>query len=141
MLKDIVSNMLVETSLAPASRTAGAANGTAINLENYGSAAVVFSCGALGGGTATPTIEESANGSTGWTAIAAGRLNGTLAAVGANEELVIGLTDVAGITKSFSRPVITVAGGTGTLCAAYVVKGNPRHAPASASNVGSIYIS
>lgn len=141
MLQDIVSGMTVVTSLVPASRTAGAANGTAVGLTNYGSAAVVFSVGALGGGTATPTIEESDDGSTGWAAIPAGRLNGTLAAVGDGEELVIGLTDITGITKKFVRPVITVAGGSGTLCSAYVVRSNPAHAPASDANVGSIYIS
>lgn len=140
-MQDIKSDVTVAVSLPPASRTAATANGTAVNLRNYHAASVVFSTGSLGGGTATPTIEESADGSTGWTAIAAGRLNGTLAAIAADTVLVIGLTDIAGITKSFVRPVITVAGGSGTLCSAYVIRGEPQHGPASTSNVGSILIS
>jgi len=141
MKVDIKSDITVALSLPPASRTAGAANGTAVNLRNYHAAAVVFTVGALGGGTATPSIEESADGSTGWAAIAAGRLSGTLAAISADSVLVIGLTDIAGITKSFVRPVITVAGGSGTLCSASVIRGEPQHGPASTSNVGSILIS
>lgn len=141
MLIDGKSNITVAVSLVPASRTAGAANGTAVNLRNYHGATVVFSTGALGGGTATPTIEESADGSTNWTAIPAERLNGTLAAVADSSVLVIGLTDIGGITKKYVRPVITVAGGSGTLCAAYVIRSEPQHAPASTSNVGAILIS
>lgn len=134
MLFDEISDVHVSTCLAPASRTASTAQGTAVSQGAYQQMTVVFSTGALGGGTATPTIEESANGSTGWAEIAADRLNGTLAAISANSTLVIGLTDIAGVTKQYVRPVITVAGGSGTLCSAYIIRKFPRHAPVGSAS-------
>lgn len=134
MLKDTKSDFTVAVSLAPASRTAATYNGTSVYLAGYNSAAVVFSTGDLASGTATPSIEESSDGSTNWAAISADRLNGTLAAVSANSTLVIGLTNVAGITKKYVRAVIVVAGGSGTLCSAYVIRGEAQHNPAGGSS-------
>ena len=134
MLKDTKSDFTVAVSLAPASRTAATYNGTSVYLAGYNSGVVVFSTGDLGSGTATPSIEESSDGSTNWAAIASDRSNGTLAAVSANSTLVIGLTNVAGITKKYVRAVITVAGGSGTLCSAYVISGDAQHNPAGGSS-------
>ena len=138
MLQDTKSDFTVAVSLVPASRTAATYNGTSVDLTGYHSAAVVFSTGDLASGTATPTIQESSNGTSGWADIAADRLNGTLAAVSANSTLVIGLTDIgnttAGITKKFVRATIVVAGGSGTLCSAYVIRGNAQHNPAGGSS-------
>jgi len=53
---------------------------------------------------------------------------------------VIGLTDIGGITKKYVRVYATVAAQNVT-CAAYIIRGNAQHAPASESNVGAILIS
>ena len=95
---------------------------------------VVFSTGDLASGTATPSIQESSNGTSGWADIASDRLNGTLAAISANSVLQIGLTDVGGVTKKFVRATIVVAGGSGTLCSAYVVRSDAQHNPAGGSS-------
>ena len=129
MLQDLKSNIGVAVSLVPAVRTAGAANGLAVNLTGFLSAVVAFSFGDLGGGSATCTVQESADGSTNWADIASDRLNGTLAAASANSVQTVGLTDINGLTKSYVRAVITVTGGTGAGCSASVVRGDPVAAP------------
>lgn len=138
MLQDTKSDLSIVTSLAPAARTAATYNGTSVGLAGYHSAMVVFTTGDLGSGTATPSIQESSNGTSDWADIAADRLNGTLAAISANSVLQIGLTDIgnttAGITKKFVRATIVVAGGSGTLCSAYVVRGDAQHNPAGGSS-------
>lgn len=142
MLKDLKSGITVKPSLVPLLRSAAAYEGVAVNLRNYHSAAIVFSLGAVAtGGTATFLIQESTNGSTGWATIAAARLNGTLAVMDTADTIqVIGLTDVGGITKKYVRVHCTVAVANVTL-AAYIIRGNAQHAPASDSNVGAILIS
>jgi hypothetical protein len=142
MLKDLKAGITVKPSLVPLLRSAAAYEGTAINLRNYHSATVVFSLGAVvSTGTATFKIQESSNGSTGWADIAAARLNGTIAVMDTADTIqVIGLTDIGGITKKYVRVHATVANANVTL-AAYVIRGNAQHAPASDSNVGAILIS
>lgn len=126
------------TSSATATTTAAPAayghKGSSAGLAGYNSATVVFSTGAIGADTtATPTIEESTTGTT-WTEVEAARLNGTLAAVSASSTLVIGVTDIGGVTKKFIRPVITIAGSNTVLCSAYVLRGEAVHNPAGGSS-------
>lgn len=142
MLQDLKSGITVKPSLVPLLRSAAAYEGTAINLRNYHSATVILSTGAVAsGGTLTVKMQESSDGSTNWTDIAAARLNGTIAVMDAADSIqVIGLTDIGGITKKYVRVHATV-GVANVTCAAYVVRGNAQHAPASDSNVGAILIS
>lgn len=142
MLQDLKSGITVKPSLVPLLRSAAAYEGAAVNLRNYHSATVVFSLGAVvSTGTATFKIQESSNGTTNWTDIAAARLNGTIAVMDTADTVqVIGLTDIGGITKKYVRVHCTVANANVT-CAALVIRGNAQHAPASDSNVGAILIS
>lgn len=139
-MKDLVSNVTVVQSIAPASNGAGAINGTAVPVTGANSVAVVFAFGALGGsGTATVKVQESADGSTNFTDIGSDRLIGTLGAAEANKIQTVGISDVTGLTKAYIRPVITVAGGqAAVLCSALVVKGNLTVVPSG--DDGSIYI-
>ena len=138
MMQDLKSQINPAVSLVPAVRTAGAANGTAVALADYNRAVATFSFGDLGGGAATPKVQESNDGSTNWVDIDASRLNGTLAAATANSVQSVGITDIGGLTKAFVRAVITVTGGTGAGCAATIVRGNPVKGPAGVG--GSAYI-
>lgn len=142
MLQDLKTGITVKPSLVPLLRSAAAYEGTAVNLRNYHSATVVLSTGAVAsGGTLTVKMQESADGTNNWTDIAAARLNGTIAVMDAADSIqVIGLTDIGGITKKYVRVHATV-GVANVTCAAYIVRGNAQHAPASDSNVGAILIS
>jgi len=142
MLQDLKSGITVKPSLVPLLRAANTYEGTAVNLRNYHSATVVLSTGAVvSGGSVTFKVQESSNGSSNWADIAAARLNGTIAAMDTADSVqVIGLTDIGGITKKYVRVYATVAAQNVT-CAAYIIRGNAQHAPASESNVGAILIS
>jgi hypothetical protein len=142
MLQDLKSGITVKPSLVPLLRAANTYEGTAINLRNYGSATAVLSTGAVvSGGSVTFKIQESANGTDDWADIAAARLNGTIAAMTTADDIqIIGLTDIGGITKKYVRVFATVAAQNVT-CAAYIVRGNAAHAPASDTNYGAILIS
>lgn len=58
MLQDLKSNIGVAVSLVPAVRTAGAANGLAVNLTGFLSAVVDFSFGIL---VVVPRLVKSKN--------------------------------------------------------------------------------
>lgn len=119
--KDIAS----ATSLAPAVRTTSA-NGTGVDLQNYGACAIIWNVGTITDGTHTPTVEESDNNST-WTAVAAADLSGTLAALTSNTNQEVGYTGL----KRYVRAVTTITGSpsTGGAYAALVVRGRPRTLP------------
>jgi hypothetical protein len=142
MLQDLKSGITVKPSLVPLLRAANTYTGVAVNLRNYHSATVILSTGAVvSGGTATFKIQESADGTNDWTDIDAARLNGTIAVMDTADSVqVIGLTDIGGITKKYVR-VHAVVAAQNVTCAAYIVRGNAQHAPASDSNVGAILIS
>lgn len=72
-------------------RTGNAAtNGTAVsmnyNSQNFRWAMLLFFTGTVTDGTVAVTVEESANGSTGWTAVPAARLEGALPSVTATDD-------------------------------------------------------
>ena len=130
MLHDSKSNTMVVNSLNPAVQSAGTVNGAAVKISDCLEALVAFQLGALGGGTVALSVEESADGSTGWAAIAADRLNGTLVAGTANSVQTVGLTDLNGLTKQYVRPVVVITGGTGAGVSAVVIKSDLKTNPA-----------
>lgn len=142
MLQDLKSGITVKPSLVPLLRAANTYTGTAVNLRNYHSATAILSTGAVvSGGSVTFKIQESADGTNDWADVPAARLNGTIAAMSTADDVqVIGITDIGGITKKYVRVFATVA-AQNVACAAYIVRGNAQHAPASDSNVGAILIS
>lgn len=122
---DLNKEVATATSLAPAARTS-TANGTGVDLQNYGSAMVVWNVGAITDGTHTPSIQESDDNST-FTAVAAADLSGTAVALVASTNQEIGYTG----TKRYIRAVTTITGSpsTGGVYAALVVRGRPRTLP------------
>lgn len=103
--KDLKSNVDAVQSLTPAVRTV-AANGTGVDLRGYESAMVVFSLGAFTDGEFTPGVEESDSLGSGYTAVAAGDLAGTLTPIGS----VAGQNAIQRVgykgTKRFIRAVV-----------------------------------
>lgn len=102
-------------SLDPAARTNGTANGVAvdtnINRQSFRVAMLLVYAGAITDGTHTASVEDSVNGSTGWTAVPAERLEGpALAALatGARQERGIVLDP----TRPFLRAVAVTSGAT-----------------------------
>jgi hypothetical protein len=128
-MRDLSHNISPALSLPPAARTA-TANGTAVDLLGFGSAAVLVTFGSWTDGTHTPKIQESDNGSTGWTDVAAGDLAGSFSAVSsAAGQNVVQRASYIG-NKRFIRPVLTVASATtGAITSVQVVRGYPAMAP------------
>lgn len=124
-IRDLVNNVDVVESLAPASRTA-TANGTGVDLRGFESATVVIEAGAAGGTTPSFTFEvqESDDDST-YTAVADADL------MGDDEPVVTAAAAPVKIgyrgTKRYLRAAITAVSGTSPtlLCAASVVRGHP----------------
>lgn len=129
-LRDLKSNVKVAPSLAPAVRTNGTANGTAVDLRGYDSAVIAVSFGAYTDGSHTPSVEHSVDNVT-YAAAAASDLDGAFTAVssaaGQNAVQSVGYIGA----RRYVRVVMTVSGATsGALSAANVIAGNPRQAPA-----------
>ncbi|KAB8162926.1 hypothetical protein FH609_004145 [Streptomyces sp. 3MP-14] len=119
-------------TLAPATLTAGAATGSTVDRAINGGmadAVVVVTAGAVEDGTHTVAVQDSANGSTGWTAVPAGQLRGTVPVIddgGADTVYEIGVVH----SRRYLRVVVTTAGATdGAVVAAAVLLGRPRYAP------------
>lgn len=129
--RDLVNNVDVVESLAPASRTA-TANGTGVDLRDFNSATVIIELGAAGGTSPSFTFEvqESDDDST-YTAVADADLLGDdePVATEAAAPVKIGYSG----TKRYLRVAITAVSGTSPtlLCAASVVRGHAALSPVS----------
>lgn len=127
--RDLVNNVDVVESLAPASRTA-AANGTGVDLRGFESATVVINLGAAGGTSPSFTfaVEESDDNSA-FTAVADADLMGDAEPVvtAAGAPVKIGYKG----GKRYLRVAITAVSGTSPtlLCSASVVRGHASLAP------------
>jgi hypothetical protein len=121
-LKSVVD--AVDTFL-PADRTASG-TGSAVDLRGYESAAAYVSVGAKAGGTITPSLEDSVDGTT-YAAVVAASLDGTFAAIttGTSTQRVGYIGD-----NRYVRGVFTQAGGT--MHANFVIlRGHPARTPLS----------
>lgn len=111
-------HLLAKPSLIPAVITSSA-NGKAVDTRGYTSALIVFHLGAhdhtTGNETFTGTVEESADGSTGWAAIS-GATTGALGAVvpdtTSGNVYCINVNLKAGARLRYLRAVATLAGTT-----------------------------
>ena len=123
--------VLFQHSVAPAVRTA-TATGTAVSRVVNGGmqdgVLVVYS-GPITDGSFAVTLEDSADGSTGWAAVPAAQLHGSLPTLTAADDNTVFEVGVR-TTRDFLRAVVTVSGATdGGLVGAAVVLGSPRFAP------------
>lgn len=111
-MKSVYDAVKFLASLVPAVRTASG-NGSAIDTKGFGSAALTISAGDIdlttGDETYAFSVEESADGSTGWAAI-----SGATASVTADNDVKLirleGLN--TGSRKRYLRAVLTAAGTT-----------------------------
>lgn len=136
-------NVLVKTSVVPSSAVAGAINGAAVDTEGFGDAVAIVTVGAT---TGTPTsftvdgkVQESADGSTGWTDVT-GAVITAVTVASKTAEIAID-TDKKALSKRYIRLVVTPAfvGGTAPTIgvAGVVVLGKPDRGPVSNSGVGN----
>lgn len=128
-LKNIMRNILVKLSVAPALRVNGTTNGTGVDLRGFDAAAISVAFGAYTDGTHTPSVQHSSDGST-YTNVAASDLDGAFTAVnavgGANTVQTVGYIGAL----RYVRVVMTVSGATtGAASTAFVVAGYPRQMP------------
>lgn len=122
--RDLVSNIDLRSSLDPGDYTASA-NGAAVDLQGFESAAVAFIVGTVTDGTHTPSVEESDDGAS-WQAVAAADLSGALANLASGVNQRVGYRGA----KRYLRAVLTVAGATvGARAAAVVVRGDAAQRP------------
>jgi len=122
--RDLVNNISVAQTLAPAARTASA-NGTGVDLQGYESAAVVIAAGTITDGTHTIEIQESDDNST-FTAVADADLQGSEPTVASNTVYEVGYLG----SKRYIRAITTVSGATsGGVYGAVVVRGHARSKP------------
>lgn len=129
-MRDFARNISPALSLPPAARNA-TANGTAVDLLGFGTAAVLVTFGAWTDGTHTPKLQESDNGTSGWTDVASIDMAGSFSAVSsaAGQNAVQRASYIG--NKRFIRPVLTLSGATtGALSSVQVVRGNPTALPA-----------
>lgn len=123
-LRDIKSMISPALSIVPAARSSSA-NGSSVDLQGYGSAAVVVVYGDWTDGTHTPSLEKSSDG-TNFTACDSAELSGSFTALssvgGENTVQKVGYVGSA----RYLRVVLTVAGAsTGAVTAALIVRGTP----------------
>lgn len=128
-LRNLYRNVKASTSLAPAARVTGTANGTGVDLRGYDAAMIVVAFGAYTDGTHTPSVQHSADNSS-YTAVSASELDGALSPVssagGANSVQSVGYLG----SQRYVRVVMTVSGASsGALSTAQVIAGEPRCAP------------
>ncbi|WP_395109789.1 hypothetical protein [Actinomadura sp. SCN-SB] len=129
-------DVVVVRSLGPAARTA-TANGSAVDtVQNGGMQDVVLvvDAGTVTDGDHAITVQESADGSTGWAAVAAGNVRGTLPTLADDADEAVTMVEVRP-TKRYVRAVSTVTGSpsTGGVYSATFILGAPRFKPVSHS--------
>ena len=132
VIRALLRTQLVTQSLAPAARVNGTATGATIDLRGFDGAVISVCFGAYTDGTHTPTVLQSADGST-WTSCVFGmdldgpaNLTAVNSSAGANTVQQIGYIG----SLRYIAVVMTTAGATtGALSAATVIAGHPRNAP------------
>lgn len=120
---DLKSVVDVTDTFLPAARSASG-TGSAVDLRGYESAVAYVSVGAKAGGTITPSLEDSADGTT-YAAVGTADLDGAFAAITAGTA-----TQRVGYKgeNRYVRGVFTQAGGT--MDASFVIlRGHPARTP------------
>lgn len=112
-------------------------NGSAVDTVQSGGmqdVVLIVDAGTVTDGTHAITVQESADGSTGWTNVAAGNLTGTLPSLTSSADEAVTMVAVRP-TKRYVRAVSTVTGSpaTGGVYGAAFILGGPRFKPVSHS--------
>lgn len=113
-------------TLSPAVRTNGAANGAAVDTRGWRVASLIVVSGAMTDGSVAVTIQDSADGSTGWSNIASTALQGSLPTIAdTNDDTVYEVGVIPDPTRPYLRAVATVSGATsgGLTAAVFMLAG------------------
>jgi hypothetical protein len=127
-----IEGTLVRRVLSPASRTDGIVHGEPVDRAVSGGshgAVITIITGAVAG-THTLTIEDSADGETGWAAVPASQIQGAVPEITASE--ANGLFEVGiGLSRRFLRVSVTTTGAVldGGVVAAVIVLNELRFSP------------
>lgn len=125
-MRDQASNVGVVSAVVPQVLTATNTS-AAIDLQGFDSATVLINSGAIvSSGNFTPKLQDSADGSTGWTDVAAGDLIGSFpAALAASTAYKVGYIG----TKRYVRTVLTLNSGTSIAASVQIIKGRASQKP------------
>lgn len=115
-MRTLYNRSVVREALVSATRTNGTANGVAIDLgifaNDFRTVMFVVTTATITDGTHAITVEESADGSTGWTAVAASRVQGTLPSITSANDDTFFYFGVIVETLQYLRAVATTSGAT-----------------------------
>lgn len=133
MAETVYDKVLVRRTVSPALRANGTVNGSAVDRAANGGAEeamVVVVTGTITDGSHAVTIEDSADGISGWAPVT-GQLQGaapTVVAANDDTQFEVGV----GFSRQFLRVSIVTSGATtGGIIGAVVVLGDMRHVPIS----------
>ncbi|CAB4176375.1 hypothetical protein UFOVP1672_6 [uncultured Caudovirales phage] len=128
MKRDLKDSVDAAIGLAP-STVSATGTGTAVDLKGYDSAMVVVSAGTMAtGGTFTPSLTESADGTT-YTAVGTGDLQGAFAAHGTGVASVLQRVGYIG-TGRYIKTVQTFGGtGAGVPASIAILRGHAGREP------------
>ncbi|MFD0902338.1 hypothetical protein [Actinomadura sediminis] len=124
----------VTKSISPLVRTDGTVNGTSVDTVVSGGmqdAVLLVTSGAVTDGSHAVTVEESADGSTGWAAVAADRLQGDLPTVESADDDTVFMTGVRPSQRYLRAVMVTTGATTGAAISAAFILGRPRTKPVS----------
>lgn len=126
--KDLYSNFAQAVAVVPAVLTATNTS-AGVDLAGFESAAVLINTGALvGAAVFNVTLEESDVSGSGYTAVPAAKIQGTLPTpLAASTVYKLGYLG----DKRYIRTVMTLASGTSLVVGAVVLKGNARTKPSA----------
>lgn len=137
-MRSVFDEVLSKVSVRPQAATAGALNGGAVDTAGFSSAMAIFENGAATGTpdsyTVDGKIQESADGSTGWTDVTGATITQITAD---NKSAQVRIEGLGTSRKRYLRAVATPAFVNGTspkaLVSALIVLGRARSAPVSNS--------
>lgn len=127
---------LTKVSLAPAAVVDGTDNGTAVDRGANGGmqeAMLVVSAGVVTDGSHAVSVEDSADGSTDWTAVAAAQLQGTPPTVVAANDGTVFEVGIRATRRYVRASIVTTGATTGGIIGCHFVLGAPRVSPVSRS--------
>lgn len=125
-MRDIYNNIEVDQAIIPAVYAATTA-GAVVDLLGFNSAALVINSGAIAGaGLYVVSLEESDASGSGFAAVAADDMQGTLpASLAADSVVKVGYLGF----KRYLKATITKTSGTSIAASAVIVKGNAASRP------------
>jgi len=121
-------------SIAPVALTDGTLSGTAVDRAVNGGmqeATLIVTTGVVTDGTHTVAVQESADGSTGWTAVDSGQLTGAPPAVVAADDGKVFEVGVRATKRYLRAQVVTASSSTGGIVGCLIALNSPRYAPVS----------